>query len=130
MQTNQTKQRIAEKLGAFSTGMARGQIKMKVSPYVDELEKAGFSENEFRILVERGVSFYDNYMPPSWKKALISQVKQYKSWIDEARNDEGSIQELMKLGMSAMADIRPWIPKVITPKYLRSEIERFLRDVR
>jgi len=120
-----TKDKIRTALGRFQRGYIKGIIKSEVEPRIDDLERAGIGENEFRWMVENDFSFYDNVMPPSWKEGLIKFARKNKAQWDAIKND----RNFEYLFLEALGEVRSWLPGMIKGAYFESEFLKFKRDV-
>ncbi len=131
------KEWASDQVASFGHGYIKGQIRARAGEYLQALEEGGMGYKELRYLVENDISFYQDFMPPSWKEQLFQliegQIKQGEIKLEELKAlTEDDMGEFIPLFMEAIAEDFPWFPQAVSAdkkSWLMKEVSLFLTDI-
>ncbi len=89
------------------------------------LKEGGVTKEDFAYLVDSGISFYERYMPPSWKKLIVQDLEPHA----DSLKDESYIY----IFVEAIGEAVPWFPEVVTADkapWLQHEMELIRQDIK
>lgn len=126
-----------EQIESFGRGYVKGQIRVRAGEYLQALEEGGMGYEELRYLVEHDISFYQDFMPPSWKEALFmlvgGEIEKGRSNLEELKSlTEDDMGEFLPLFMEAIAEDFPWFVQAVSvdkKSWIVKEVSLFLKDL-
>lgn len=127
----------SEQIVNFGRGYVKGQIRARAGEYLRALEEGGMGYQELRYLVENDISFYENYMPPSWRKLLFqlagTGMVNGRFNIEELKAlTEDDLGEFLPLFMESVAEDFPWFVQAVSAdkkSWVIKEVSLFLKDL-
>lgn len=126
-----------EQIGNFGRGYVKGQIRAHTGRYLLALQDGGMGYNELRYLVEHDASYYQEFMPPSWKQELMQLVQHAIADGNAKLEDLRAITsddmgDFLPLFMEAVAEDFPWFVEAVSEDkkaWMIKEVSLFLHDL-
>lgn len=122
---------------SFGRGYIKGQIRARAGRYLLALEEGGMGYKELRYLVENDISYYGEFMPPSWKQELTQLMQNELSSGNVKMEDlkaitENDMGDFLPLFMEAVAEDFPWFVQAISADkkaWMLKEVASFLKEL-
>jgi len=114
-------------ISRYGRGYIKASIKEKAAPYTQAMDEAGIGEKELRYLVNNNLSFYKDFMPAPWKRAMLEQFEGYESYFDNIDYD------LLLIFIEAITDEAEWFPRVVSvdkKDWLHNELVLIREDLK
>jgi hypothetical protein len=118
---------MSEILARFGRAYAKGAIKEKAALYIEALKEGGIGEAEFQFLIDNNRSLYEEFIPNSWKKAIVEEFKGNAALLENVSDD------MLALFVEAMTEeVGVWFARVLTvdkKDWLLRELQHIRQDL-